>query len=118
MGEALTPEERAAIEAFPKSKIKKVATGVSGIEGQGYKWDGKSLVAIDPEAAKRRASQWGPRSGEQNKVASRRRVVRQKFISGMRPKQIAQEMKTNLRTIQNDILRLGLKRSDYPIPGE
>lgn len=118
MGDVLTPEERAAIEAFPKSKIQRVATGVSGIEGQGYKWDGKTLVAIDPEAAKRRASQWGPRAGAKNKVESRRRVVKQKFISGMTPTQIANEMKTKLKTIKNDIWRMGLKRGDYPIAAE
>lgn len=58
MPDPLTPEERAAIAAFPKSKVYHALRGESGVQGPEYRYTGKTaesgaaLVATNPNWAK------------------------------------------------------------------
>lgn len=50
MPDVLTPEERAAIAAFPAGRIQRIPRGVSGL--QAWVWDEKSERIVDPNGLK------------------------------------------------------------------
>lgn len=120
---ALTPEERAAIEAaVAAGRVERVPTGASGVFVY-PRWTGTRLAEVDPDtgapltatAARKRSSAWAhgaaSRRGGRAKdpaVAARRERVRDLWRARRTVAEMAAALDVPLTTIWNDLHVLGL----------
>lgn len=105
---SLTPEERRLIDtAIARGRVRRIPRGVSGL--QRYRWKDGDLVAIEGGAA--HAGRKRRQSRAHRGVQARRAQVRVLFDRGLTGPAIAEALGVDLRTIYNDVAKLGLRLS-------
>lgn len=96
MADKLTAEERAAIEAFPKDQVQRLARGVSGLPINGFTLRQRQQIAMK-NAFRNIAFQ---------RSAKRDEEVEKLLSKGLTDQEISQKVKLNLRAVKTRICRI------------
>ena len=113
----ITPEERAAIDAFPANRIQYIPTGKSYHDGYVWSEDENKLVLVNPaQQPNWNRNNYKPqRTGPREETLARREEIAEMLLAGAFSEDMADRFGLTVDAIRRELAKLRREGRDLPL---